>query len=156
MDGITTNGLLSYCGLESDKHDGQLKRVAVPATNLLHALVTFSEDEIYFDRFIRLPKDELVKINFPKHILRPTEGNKLTALTRSKADINDDVFELLSILLHEHLNAEGDLEAVDIPFVLQGSKICQDHFEEWLQKENLDHVRIEYVLISYYFVFINW
>jgi hypothetical protein len=147
---------LHFCGIESDKHDGQLKRIAAPAITLLHALVTCADDEIYLDRFIRLTKEELFKINFPKHILRPADGRKLTtALTRAKTNTDDAVYELLSILLHEHLNVEGELEAVDMPFLLQGSKLCQDRFEEWLQKENLEHVRF-HSLFLFFALFCAW
>ncbi len=139
LDGKATLGLIHFCGVESEKHDGQLKRICAPAITLLHWLVTFIDDTIYYERFIRLTKDELIKVNFPKHILQPTTENKLT-LTRSRINTDDSVFELLSILLHDHRNIDDDLEAVDIPYLLGGSKVCQDRLEDWLQKANLEHV----------------
>jgi hypothetical protein len=141
LDGKSTLGLIHFCGIESEKHDGHLKRVCAPAINLLHWLVTFNGDDMYYERFIRLPKDELVKINFPKHILQPQQENKLS-LSKSKVNTIDNVFELLSILLHDHRNFEDDLEAVDIPYLLGGSKLCQDRLEDWLQKANLEHVSL--------------
>ena len=141
LDGKSTLGLLYFCGQESEKHDGQLKRIAQPALDLLHWLVTFGDDSIYYDRFVLLPKEELFKINFPKHIIQLNENsNKIANFIKLKTN-NDNIFDLLSILLHDHRNAEDELEPVDIPYLLGNSKMCQDRFEDWLQNANLEHVR---------------
>lgn len=141
LDGKSTLGLLYFCGQESDKHDGQLKRIAQPSLDFLHWLVTFQGDEIYYQRFVMLPKEDLVKINFPKHIIILNDSsNKITNFMKLKGN-NDNIFDLLSILLHDHRNAEDELEAVDISYLLGNSKMCQDRFEDWLQNANLEHVR---------------
>eukprot|EP00981_Chlorochromonas_danica_P006020 scaffold1244_cov162-Ochromonas_danica.AAC.56 len=139
IDETSTLGLLHWCGVDSEKHDGQLKRICGPIITFLHWLVSYEEDSIYYDRFMRLPMDELLKINFSKHILRSTD-NKLaiTIPGHSRSGSAEDAFELLAMLLADHRNLEDDPEPIDIGILLNGSKACQDRFEEWLQKSNIN------------------
>lgn len=132
--------MLYWCGVDSEKHDGQLKRICGPIITFLHWLISFEEDSIYYDRFMRLPIDELLKINFSKHILRSAD-NKLaiTIPGHSRSGSAEDAFELLAMLLADHRNLEDDPEPIDIGILLNGSKACQDRFEEWLQKSNVEH-----------------
>lgn len=140
MDGNSTTGLLEWCGADSEKHDGQLKRISGPLIGFLRWLVTFPDDSIYSDRFIRLSQEELNKINFPKHI--SSTENRFNIPGQSRSGSSLDAFELLCVLINEHRNVEDEFEPVDLNFLLRGNKQCQDRFEEWLQKSNVEHVGI--------------
>jgi hypothetical protein len=64
------------------KHSGQLKRIAITTINLLSFLLTLEtrEDDtenIFYERFIQLSVDELVKINFYRHIGITKENGKV-------------------------------------------------------------------------------
>lgn len=142
IDGSSTLGLLYFCGVDSEKHDGQLKRICGPLITLLRWLVQYDEDNIFYERFVHLSVDELAKVNFPKHILRNSDG-KLGGISipgQSRSGSSEDAFDLLSTLLADHRNTEDEPEPVDIGLLLNGSKVCQDRFEEWLQKSNVEHI----------------
>ena len=72
-----------YCGLDSENHAGQLKRICAPIIKFIRWLITLepneevvnpeSFDNAYRRRFLCLPEHELRKINFPKHILHEKE-----------------------------------------------------------------------------------
>ena len=132
---------MHWCGVDSEKHDGQLKRICAPLISLLRWLVTFPDDTIYYERFIHLSKDELVKVNFPKHILKTEAKGTINISTNQRSGSSEDAFELLCILINDHRNLEDEVDPIDIMFLLKGSQQCQEKFEEWLQKANLEHVR---------------
>ena len=55
------------------KHAGQLKRIAATAVSLLSFLLTLETTEedaenIFYERFLQLPVNDLVKVNFYRHI----------------------------------------------------------------------------------------
>jgi hypothetical protein len=133
---------LHWCGVDSEKHDGQLKRICAPLISLLRWLVTFPDDTIYFDRFIHLSKEELVKVNFPKHITAADVLPSKTALniSSSRSGSRDDAFELLCVLINDHRSIDDEPDPIDIMFLLKGNQQCQEKFEDWLQRANLDHV----------------
>lgn len=101
--------------------------------------MTLEDDSIYYDRFIRLPAQELVKINFPKHILGLTDS-KFSLKSKNKDSGSEEAFELLSILISEHRNIDDEIEPIDLPLLLHDDKMCRDKFEAWLQKTNSEHV----------------
>ena len=103
--------------------------------------MTFPDDSIYYDRFVRLGKEELVKINFPKHILKNEAKIAINIPGQSRSGSAEDAFELLCILLSDHHNADDEVDQIDLKFLLKGNQLCQEKFEEWLQKSNLEHVR---------------
>lgn len=131
-----------WCGVDSDKHDGQLKRICGPLISFLRWLVTFEADTIYFDRFVHLPQEDLYKINFPRHILKQGEGKlALNIPGQSRGGSTDDAFYLLSLLINEHKNIDDEPDPINCSNLLRSNKLCQSKFEEWLQKSNLQQVR---------------
>ena len=136
-------GLLHYSGLDSDKHSGQLKRICGPVINLIHWLITLEVNDelgnIYLERFVHLPLNELLKLNFTKHILNNTKSNNLLiGQTRSGSD--EDAFKLLEILFVDHRNIEGDDDPLDPMQLLCDNKECFDIFERWMQKRTTEEV----------------
>jgi len=132
--------------VSSEKHTGQLKRICGPLISFLRWLVSYEDDNIFYERFVHLSVDDLNKISFAKHILRGSDGKlSLSIPGQSRGGSSEDAFELLSILLLDHRNVEDEVEPIDVGFLLDGSKVAQDHFEEWLQKSNLEHVRCQVV-----------
>jgi hypothetical protein len=142
IDGNSTLGLVYWCGADSEKHGGQLKRICGPIIAFLRWLVSFDEDNIFYERFVHLPVDELMKINFPKHILRHNKDGKINISIpgQSRSGSVEDAFDLLSIVLADHRSVEGEVDPVDISYLVGGSKLCQDRFEEWLHKSSAEHV----------------
>lgn len=134
-------GLLHFCGIESEKQPGQLKRTSGPLLSFVRWLL-HQTDDIYLNNFVRLSPEELVKINFPKHILNQNESSKLgiTIGRQSRGGHADDAFELLHILYQDHRNAEDEQDPIDINFLLHNDSVCYDRFHAWLQKSNLDFV----------------
>lgn len=134
-------GLIYFCGIESDKHPGQLKRICGPLLSFVRWLL-HQTDDIYLNNFVKLSQEELYKINFPKHILNQSESGKLTINigTSSRGSKAEDAFELLHILYQDHRNFEDEQEPIDINYLLQGDTVCYDRFHAWLQKSNLDTV----------------
>lgn len=141
--GVSTLGLLHFCGLESEKQPGQLKRSSGPLLSLLCWLV-HQTDDIYLNNFVRLSTEHLSKINFPKHILNNNESSKLVLNIgrQTKRNRAEEAFELLLILYQDHRNAEDEQDPIDLNFLLQSDQVCIDRFHSWLQKSNLDYVRI--------------
>lgn len=143
VHGNNALGLIYFCGIESDKHPGQLKRICGPLLSFVRWLL-HQTDDIYLNNFVKLPQEELYKINFPKHILNQSESGKLTIHiggASSRGSKADDAFELLHILYQDHRNSEDEQEPIDINYLLQGDTVCYDRFHTWLQKSNLDTVR---------------
>lgn len=135
-------GLLYYSGLDSDKHNGQLKRIASPSISLLKWLLTInyddeSQENIFHERFIRLSVPLIKKVNFTKHILNDT-GNKIVATSR--LGNSDDAFTLLEILMKDHRNDEGELDPIDVLDLLDNNSICRERFNQWLQKSSAEQI----------------
>lgn len=138
---INGNGLVYYCGMNSDKHGGQLKRICGPCISLLRWIVTMETNDelgnIYYDRFVHLPVSELIKINFEKHITQQTEGSSkpfggLGQQSRSGNSV--DAFELLLILNNDHRNEDGYDDPIDVTDLLNGNKQAYDLFKKWAAK----------------------
>eukprot|EP01033_Poteriospumella_lacustris_P015418 gene15418-11025_t len=145
VHGNNALGLIYFCGIESDKHPGQLKRICGPLLSFVRWLL-HQTDDIYLNNFVKLPQEELYKINFPKHILNQSESGKLTIHiggASSRGSKADDAFELLHILYQDHRNSEDEQEPIDINYLLQGDTVCYDRFHTWLQKSNLDTLEEE-------------
>ncbi|RYG99531.1 hypothetical protein EON65_50205, partial [archaeon] len=140
MDETNTLGLCYWCGADSEKHDGQLKRICGPVISLLRWLVTYEEDTIFYERFVHLTAEELVKINFPKHILRNSSNLKLNLPGQSRSGSSEDAFELLSILLSDHRNIEDEVDPLNMDYLLCSDKMCMQAFEDWLQTSNTEHI----------------
>ena len=67
------------------KHSGQLKRISITTINLLSFLLTLETrdddvENIFYERFIQLSVDELVKINFFRHIGITKEKGKVSTI----------------------------------------------------------------------------
>ena len=144
----TGMGLLYFSGLDSDKHDGQLKRIAAPAIALIAWLISLEieEDEtnVFYERFVQLPVAELVKINFAKHIsidgggarskaaMRAQHARVLAGQTRSGSSA--DALRLLSVLMRDHRAIDGEPDPVDLNALLDGDKASKQIVDNWLSK----------------------
>jgi hypothetical protein len=144
-------GLLHYSGLDSGKHEGQLKRIAGPVVGLIRYLVSIDSSEflaggenVFYERFIQLSMDELVKINFPKHILNDTGGvnhNKSKIIPgNSRLGSGDDAMALLSILIRDHRNLEGENDPIDVNYLLRENPLCKEKLQFWLQRSASEQV----------------
>jgi hypothetical protein len=95
------------------------------------------DDNIFYDRYIRLPVAELVKSNFVKHL----EGDSRHKSSRDGSI--DDAYALLAIINKDHRDLDGENEPIDIAEdLLDGDDDCSDQFSEWLQKTSAEHVCI--------------
>lgn len=98
-------------------------------------------DEVYFATFTRLAAEELVKINFPKHILNQTEPKiTLNLQGQTRSGSSDDAFSLLQVLYTDHRTIDDEPDPIDIGYLLQNNKVCLDKFAAWMQRSNFDFV----------------
>lgn len=135
-----TAGLLTYCGLDSGKHGGQLKRICAPAIGLLRWLVqmeSYSDEEenIFFERFVQLPVTELAKINFQKHVLNQSEGGSLLSRGQSRSGSADDAMELLAVLMANHRTVNGEDDPIEVEEILT-DRVARERFAAWLKQSN--------------------
>ena len=141
---MTSNGLLYYCGLNSEKHDGQLKRICAPAIHLLRWLITFKGyDEknghnIFYDRFIQLPEKEYLKLNFSKHIITIDKDMNLLKVAGMKGESRsgnyEDAMEILSYIVRDHKGVNGEPDPIELNYLIENNRTCRDKFLKWLQK----------------------
>jgi hypothetical protein len=150
-------GLLHWSGVASDNHDGQLKRICGPIISLIKWLITMdTEDEygnIYRDRFIHFPAEDLLKINFIKHVNIKGESKvskSLGAMGQSRQGSVNDAFEILSIICLEHRSLEDDEDdPIEPGYFLENNKLCLERFSAWQRENNIDNVRSLELTISY-------
>eukprot|EP01038_Epipyxis_sp_PR26KG_P007822 gene7822-10624_t len=141
-------GLIYWSGVDSEKNNGQLKRICGPILNLMKWLITLPPvDEygnIYYERFVHIPLSELMKMNFVKHIIRPQEKKMKSANLlisgQSKSSSSEDAFQIIFILVNDHRNMDDEDELVDASFLLNNNKECINLFNVWVQKQTSDHV----------------
>lgn len=156
-------GLLHWCGIDSDKHDGQLKRIAAPAIALAKWLVTTdvygeSSQNLFYERFVHLSLSELRKINIPKHVLNSPEGSTGSAGQPSQANSQkvignsngrsgslEDAFTLVSIVMQDHQNMDDEPEPLDVMELFENNKACKERYTIWLQKSKAEHVCSSYI-----------
>lgn len=93
------------------------------------------EENIYYDRFTRLTVEQLQLINFPTHILS-TSGPS----SSSRFGSAEDAFELLAIIMQDHLSVDGEPEPIDVNILLNDNTICRDKFMQWLQMTSTDQL----------------
>ena len=133
-------GLLSYCGQDSEKHSGQLKRIAGPTIGLLKWLLTndIYDTNIFHDRFTLLSPNEYLKINFIKHI--QNVDNKTLPISSSRQGKSEDAYYILAIALRDHRNSEtSENESLSVNSLLN-DKQCKEKFNRWLQRTNSEQV----------------
>ena len=90
-------------------------------------------ENLFFDRFIVIPKEDLHKINFLKHILNgDSKFSLMGGNTRSGS--TDDAMELLSVVVTCHRTVDGEEEDnIDVNYFLHDNKVCRDRFTGYLQ-----------------------
>ena len=148
------SGILYHCGVESSSHEGSLKRICPPALSLLTTLIgpkspyADKPNNMFLDRLIRLPINELVKINFAKHII-PNQGKVLTKITGNitgnankqtlKAQ-RRDALELLSLLIYDHLNSDDEPETLDIDQLLNFNNKAKEKLKVFMKKHETERV----------------
>jgi hypothetical protein len=141
LDGIEGLGLLYWSGIDSEKHEGQLKRICQPAISLITWLVTFdgySGENIFYERFAQTSIQDLLKINFTKHILNENNdaNNDIFSFftTNTRIGSSEDAMELLSIIMRDHRTIDGESEIVDVNVLLNHKIQCREMFTQWIQK----------------------
>jgi hypothetical protein len=142
-NGIQSTGLLHGCGLQSSKHEGQLKRIAGSLMSFLQWLITLEcegdIENIFFERFIRLPAAELVQMSLAKHI---SLDNKSSLTGSGKRGGNTAIAcEILSTLLQFHLTEDGDPDPLDVDYLLSNDSSSKIHFMKWLGSAADEQVR---------------
>lgn len=134
------DGLITWCGSSSTKHSGQLKRISADVISLIKYLITLDPDEygenVFFDRFIRIPAKNLRELNLSKHIT--AAGSSFFSSNRSGN--SSDAFEILSIIMEYHCNEDGDLEPVDINYLLHDNVQSLEAFRSWLRHSAAEEV----------------
>jgi hypothetical protein len=142
------HGLLYWCGSSSTKHTGQLKRISSDVISLIKFLLTLEPDEygenVFFDRFIRIPSNSLREMNLSKHIA--SVGTSFFASNRSGNAT--DAFEILSIIMEYHVNDDGELDPVDINFILSDNVQTLESFRAWLRHSAAEEVGTFFLLPS--------
>lgn len=153
IDGNSKNGpgLLHYCGLNSGKHSGQLKRICAPAISLIRWLISFQDfigENIFYERFIVLTLDDYKKINFEKHILNQngkelqfkSNADKIRSKTTTRDGSGEDAFILLKVILNDHRNSDsGEAEPIPLSSLIQ-EKACLDKLDQLFKKFSANEV----------------
>lgn len=134
------DGLLVWAGTMSESHkNSQLKRICGPIVSLMKHLildVDFGQDSnnIFFDRFTRLPIKELKNINFSAHFAQ-------FGTARDKSTLYD-LYELITVIVKDHRNSETDtVEPVDVDAILAAPDVapaavnaCKEGYLAWLHR----------------------
>lgn len=125
-------GLLECAGLDSEKHTGQLKRIAGPAIALIKWLITCTEygnDNIFYDRFVQLSEVEYIKMNFSKHI-----NQEIKSQNSSRLGSSADAYLIITVITRDHRNPEtGEQDPLDL-VVLISDKVAREKYQAWLTK----------------------
>jgi hypothetical protein len=140
------SGLLRWCGSASSKHGGQLKRISADVISLIKFLLTLEPDEfgenVFFDRFIRLPAVNLREMNLSKHLA--TVEASFFSSSRSGNAI--DACEILSIVIQYHVNDDGEPDPLDINFLLHENVQSLEAFRAWLRQSAAEEVSLAEVV----------
>lgn len=159
-NGRQRDGLLYYAGQDSVKHEGQLKRIAGPAIELIRWLISFdmtgqqqkigsnlapNYDSIFYDQFICFTLEQLTKVNFSKHILGGMNMNSRNFLGFGGAkDIRSgsaaDALELMAVLTRDHRDIDGNFEEVDVSELLNYNQYCKDVLEQYLTSRDAEEL----------------
>jgi hypothetical protein len=147
--GKLPNGLFYYAGQSSSKHEGELKRICAPVIDLIRWLISIDMgdpsndqhvgnnehiyDNIFYDQYISMPVSELCKINFTKHILLPSTSN-------SRSGSQEYALELLSVLLRDHRDLDGNFDSVDADDFLDNNQHCKDLLTAYLSRTNAEEL----------------
>ncbi len=147
------HGILFWCGVESNSHEGSLKRICGHALSLVHTLVyardisSSSNGNPFYDHFIQMPQEDLLKINFTRHIA-PGKKSGLTVVaeaagaqnTRSRSKVL--AMELLGLLVDAHVGADGEPDPIDVNLYLNNSEKGKERFRKWSAKNKTEKVRL--------------
>ena len=147
--GKLANGLFYYAGQSSSKHAGELKRISSPVIDLIRWLVSMDMgdanndqqqgngenlyDNIFYDQYICMPISELQKVNFAKHILLPDQNN-------SRGGSQEHALELLSVLMRDHRDLDGNFDSIDIDELIDNNPQCKDKFTAYLSRTNAEEL----------------
>ena len=133
--GIRTMGLLHGCGQQSSKHEGQLKRIAANLLIFLQWLLSIEcaqdVENIFFERFIRLPAGELVQMCLWKHI--SLDNTRILVGAGQRGGNTEIACEILSILMQYHVNEDGKPDPLDIDYMLNNDNTSKEYFMKWLE-----------------------
>jgi len=155
----TTNsnyGLLYWCGVKSDKHIGELKRICYPSIQLVRWLITHDVIELdrgnfYYTRFVQLSLTKLKLIDFTKHILSYNKSNNnnnnnkssssSSMLIKKSRNGNDDsCFVLLTIILNDYRTPEGKSNSIEVDELLNYNDTCHKKYDEWQDANKTNEV----------------
>ena len=156
LDRIQTKGLLFGCGQQSTKHSGQLKRIAGELMAFLQWLITLEcegdIENIFFERFIRLPPREYTQMALEKHI---SLDNSSTFSGAGRRGGNTLIAcEVLSTLLQFHITEAGDPDPLDVDKLLNNDMASKAQFMLWLKDSHDEEVSINncinMILLTFY------
>ncbi len=133
--------------MESASHEGSLKRICGPALSLLKSLVTSdilistNNVNIFYERFVSLPQQEIMKINFSKHIV-PTKNMVSKVPKEVVNQQRQDAVELLGLLVYSRQNTLGDVEPFDVDALVNNNDRCKERLRLWMKRFEADRVII--------------
>lgn len=131
-NGEKLTGLLSWCGQKSSKHDGCLKRSATNVIALVSWLLSFSfkkenhsnqyQDEDSYENtfltvFLRLQIDDYACMELGLHVLPDDRGGG------NRGGSGEDAFDILSLLLRDHKDDEGQPAPLDLMSLLHQDEV---------------------------------
>ncbi|CAM9693922.1 unnamed protein product [Chrysoparadoxa australica] len=129
-------GLISWCGERSTGTTGAFKRTAAPCLGLLKWLVTLEdpsgrmEANIFNERFLQVPLEELQQMQLDLHLLPPPGRSAKAA---SRMGNTSEACELLSLQLQGHKDENGEPEEIAMHEILY-SEVSREIFMDWLKK----------------------
>jgi hypothetical protein len=117
------------------KNSGQLKRICRSVIMLIRWLISHeSESErgnFFYTQFVQLPLNELMALNFAKHIMGTKKKKK-----NEGVDENEDIFVLLGVLVNDHRTPEGK----SIDDLLPGNNDAINLYNEWANSGEIEQV----------------
>lgn len=115
-------------------------------------------ENIFFERFIRLPAAELVQMSLSKHIGLDNKSSLSGAGQRGGNTVI--ACEVLSTLMQYHLTEDGEPDPLDVDYMLNNDSASKLYFMKWLENSADDQVSNDgllttAVIVAIFFVYSN-
>jgi hypothetical protein len=157
-NGEQLTGLFSWCGQRSSNHDGCLKRSAQNVIALISWLLSFSfkkenkpnhmfhdedsDENTFLTVFLRLKVEDYAMMELSLHVMPDDKGH-------GRGGSATDAFDILSLLLRDHKDEEGQNAPLDLMSLLPPDEVC--HFELLLLFV-IDSLFLLFLFEYYYFL----
>lgn len=141
-------GLLYWGGVQSEHHKASLKRICPFVMSLISHLVglDFGDDKenIFYERYIRLPLNDLLKLNFVAHINEANKSAKDKSASSVLSNIPlSNVFQLISLQLRDHFNPETDAsDPIELQALIGQNEAITEQFVAWLQLSATNEIAV--------------